>query len=384
MIYRNERTKSGPLHGPRNVFWVAVLLVVLVLGAFDVQYDGIRLVYPFIPLTFLFPGARNFALTKEFRFILLALAVLTYGWVLRVVSGLETESTIRFGLNLIMLMIFSRNIFMFMSGMSNRKLIGLFGVLGYFFVFLLIIDVISELTLGRSVFSVLGGSSESYLLGQILTTEPNWLSNYLVFTTLSALILYRLNSVLPLMAAVVFQLLLNPSRIAIFALILGLARRKGQVLIVLLVSTLAVLLLIYSDLMPNSLIYDLGGDVEKNPRIYDFLFIDGQITEFRNKLIGSGFGNIYHVTSSMTWRENYFVSNQLWLHVYVNFGYVGVVAMLIWSIKVIALSPRKSLPIKALLFISLQIHNSMLLPSFWILVALVVTADNKIASNIDK
>ena len=95
------------------------------------------------------------------------------------------------------------------------------------------------------------------------------------------------------------------------------------------------------------------------------------------KLIGSGFGNILHVTETMSWRENYLISNQLWLQIFVNYGYLGVAVMLVWMAKIVIASPKRSRSIKILLFIFLQFHNALFLPALWVIIALIGVIDHK-------
>lgn len=341
-----------------------ILLLVLVLSAFDVEYFGIKLVYVLIPLTFLLPGKNSMQLSRSYFFLFPLIALLVYGFILRDLNNLETNSTILFSLNLIILILFSQNIYFYLLKMNNLEIKLLLNVFGYTFFILFIIDILSALLFGRSIFSLFVPSPDNYQLGQILTTEPNWLSIYIGFIMIFSQHLYESRSILPLISATLFQLLMNPSRIAIFSIFSSMLRGRLSFIFFIVAGALFFVVLEYWFVL-------------QNPRYFDFVFIDAQITDTRERILGSGFGNIYHLTESMPWRDNYYVSNQLWLQVYINYGYAGLFLMLLYIFKIIISSPQKTRRIKLLLIFALQFHNSILMPSFWVLVALILFIDKR-------
>jgi len=354
-----------------------LILLVIVLSAFNSEFFGFKIVYLLLPLTFIFPGTK-IVLTRRYYFIFPLMALLIYGFVLRDISNLETSSSVRYGINILILALFSQNVYLFVTRMSQRELRLLFARFGYAFIILLLIEVFTFFLFGQSIFIVFDITPESYSLGQLLTTEPNWLSYYLVFVMLIASRILRFSSIKPLVMATLFQLILNPSRIAIASIIGGIVQSPLRTFYIILFSSFILFILANSGLLPYTWTEDLGSNIERNPRIFDFLFINQQIMGLQEKFIGSGFGNISHYTESMTWRENYFFSNQLWLQVYVNFGLLGIFLMIFWMIRVLKSSPKKSRRLKLLLFILLQLHNAFMQPSFWVLLALIFALDDKL------
>lgn len=353
-----------------------VLVLFIVLSAFDAEFYGVKLFLPLLPLTFLFPRANRLIVPRSYFFILPMIGVLAYGYVLRVSNGLDTTSTLRFSANLLLLSIGSRNVFLFLATMNANEQVKTFSSCGKIFFAFMFLDLISSIALSRSVFAFFDNSPETYLLGQILSTEPNWVSFYLVFFTLAASRLLGYGSITPLIASTVFQLGLNPSRIALASLLAGMAHRNSRLFILVIVAAITLYVSATLELLPRLWVYDLGPNIERNPRIFDFLFINDQIMNPTTKIFGSGFGDILHVTETMTWRENYLVSNQLWLQIFVNYGYLGVAIMLAWAVKVVVTSPRRTRTIKILLFVLLQFHNALFLPAFWVIVALIKVVDH--------
>jgi hypothetical protein len=124
--------------------------------------------------------------------------------------------------------------------------------------------------------------------------------------------------------------------------------------------------------LPHELVYDIT-NLAANPRLNDFIFILSRISG--NLLMGIGFGDILPVTSGMSWRDDYTVSNQLWLQVLINFGLLGSICIWFWIFSWIRLLRgwQKTHFIAVLLYA--QLHNNFLMPSLMLSLLFAVLAE---------
>lgn len=116
--------------------------------------------------------------------------------------------------------------------------------------------------------------------------------------------------------------------------------------------------------LPDDYSYDLTS-LERNPRLNDAIYIYEAMLEYGDLAFGSGFGPISKYTGSMSWRESYPVSNQLWLQVFANFGFLGIALFIVASLFFVLASKglvARSFII-AILF-ALQFHNFSQKPLF--------------------
>jgi hypothetical protein len=111
------------------------------------------------------------------------------------------------------------------------------------------------------------------------------------------------------------------------------------------------------EILPSQYVYDIL-DLNRNPRLNDYIFIFKEMQAAGELTFGAGFGPIDRYTLNMTWRENYPVSNQLWLQVLANFGFFGLTIFILLSVFFLysASNAPTRLAIFAFMF-SLQLHN---------------------------
>lgn len=251
--------------------------------------------------------------------------------------------------------------------------LGVYAVLGF-----------SELALyvasGSFIFSSLAPvENGSYLLGQFLADEPNWISTYLVLLGFYPLFVKfkekNIRSASVVLLLMTFLTLLSGSRtgtliaFVFFLAFYGSNKKYKFVLFFTLavVAAVAVISDIGLDVLPESYTYDIL-DSDRNPRLFDSEFVLERLEGAGSYWFGDGFGPITKFTDEMTWRETYPVSNQLWLHFFVNFGFFGLVALVFALIYWMAKIRRFFCSYYFFAFVLvLQLHNFFFKPMFGVL-----------------
>lgn len=233
---------------------------------------------------------------------------------------------------------------------------------------------------GSFIFSSLAPIEDgTYLLGQFLADEPNWVSTYLIMLSFYPLFVKfkekDIGKAPAIFVLMTFATLLSGSRagtLIVFLFFLAFyGRNKRYKLYLSALLMFAVVATVITDvgldILPESYTYDIL-DSDRNPRLFDSEFILERLDSAGRYWVGDGFGPISKFTNEMTWRETYPVSNQLWLHFFVNFGFFGLLAIttvfVFWLFRI-----RKLFCFYYFLAFALvlQIHNFFFKPMFGVL-----------------
>ena len=191
-----------------------------------------------------------------------------------------------------------------------------------------------------------------YKLGQIWSSEPNWIAVkvgfILLFMSTSLQEMPDRKNYFSITTAAFFLvaaiLVINQSRtgLVLFFLSLFILLRRSEktnlITILGILFAIPVCGLIISYLLQNDV---LNIFTTANPRYYDAIWIINGLQESGRLYTGIGFGNLDELTSSMVWRENYPVVNQFWLQVLGNFGLFGLFVYVLTNIFLIVKSVPK-------------------------------------------
>ncbi len=374
-----------------------IFILFLVVIPFDVGISfgivTVKLVHLVFLFSFILPRKKVTRVVnkKLFKITLSILSLIFISSLYRVSLGYASFSSLTYLINFVVYLILSLNFYRFVltRRVETLYMIGVYVVSIY--AVLMILDSASAL-MGKSIFALILGTDE-YKGGQLLSSEPNWVSMFLVGIFVLMIRLqtsFKLRFGLKkgsLYFSLFIGLISNMSRSALGHLLslYPLLRKDTKfitsLVAIVMVTLITVGLIVRPDmlnLVSEDLYYDLV-NINKNPRIYDMLFIFDALEERDALLYGIGFGDITPLTTEMSWREFYPVSNQMWLHLVGNFGIIGAGIIFILILNMVPYKNSFAALYLIFLLLVLQLHNAIFLPIPYVLIALLFGVEHVVS-----
>lgn len=249
-------------------------------------------------------------------------------------------------------------------------------------IILLIMDVILSSFLGVSPFTVFSTNPiEGYRNHQLFSNEPNWLSMLIVSLNVlrKAVEIDKKTDRYDWLTLLIILIL--ESRIFILFQIVGMILqynlKKINLKTVTLVFISSFLIVSAFTFIIDDFLYDII-DLNKNPRLNDFLFFNNQVS----KILFFNFepGNLFYLSENLTWREiPQTVVNSSITQFYFNFGIIGLI--LLYRMLFFKSNNSQLIFLGVLLIISSIFHNHLFRHQFWIILSIMYMVDRKYIIN---
>ncbi len=219
-----------------------------------------------------------------------------------------------------------------------------------------------------------------------LFNDPGWLAWWLGYLFIFYGILsdkFNLKQSRVVLVVIFLAAIFSGSRTLLFLLLMSFVfiyRKKVAILAIIpLFFTFAfILALIYG--VPENFYYDLV-DLDRNPRLNDANLIVSPVFEAGRQFVGFGAGTLHILNETNEWR-NFTTSNVFLLNAFHEYGYVGLIVILILFIfSYTHLKVGKMKFFYILLFFMLNFHNATPAVFFWVILGTFFAVDQIVFSN---